>query len=404
MNSKRVKLTVVSLAIGLIMYSLSLLWEMDYTIKRPGSYQNVDYMARKLLRKNHKVINIWTEFDHDKFQYVTEVREYLLKCPHKCSVTNDPKDLVDSDAVFFHLTDLWIPNWEIGTKRTLPFPKESHPNQIWIIHNNEPPFSFFGNVDIFGDIFNWTMWYRSDATIYDPYGRAVNLDQVEKKVAREQYERRNIYSEKSKFMVGAVSNCKDAGRRYLLIDQMSTYLDIDMFGKCYGNTMCGTAWRDGNSDCDEVLRKYRFYLAFESSHCMDYVTEKYWYALDRHQIPVVNWKRKDLLSGYIPNSYINVYDFPSIKEFADFITIVNSNETLYNSYFEWRKQFTIDLTHRLPWCDTCERLHMMDVKYKPQTVNLSKYIDSDVCPPTTRREYSNVQKSAVSKRREYSNV
>ncbi|KAK3596044.1 hypothetical protein CHS0354_032569 [Potamilus streckersoni] len=393
MNVRRVKLLMLFATSGLIIFILRILPEGDFKLKRPRSFQNVDYTARKLLRKSNKIILLWTEYDHDNFKYLETVREHLQQCPHKCFVTNNRNELADSDAVFFHLTDIWIPNWKIGTKRTLLFPNESHPDQIWIIENSEPPFSFFGDVDIFGDIFNWTMWYRSDATIVVPYGRYIQLGEVDKSSVKKMYERRDIYSEKSKFMVGAISNCKDPGRRYLLVEEMSKYLDFTMFGQCYNKNMCGTSWRDGNVACNEELNKYRFYLAFESNQCKDYITEKYWNALDREQIPIVNWKRKDILSGYIPNSYINVYDFPSVKDFAEYIKLVNSNATLYNSYFEWRNYFSLDLTLRVSWCNLCEKLHKMDQKYERQIVDLKKYLYSDVCPPLTK-EFHDAEASA----------
>ncbi|KAL3874433.1 hypothetical protein ACJMK2_037445 [Sinanodonta woodiana] len=310
MNVRRAKLLMLFGASGIIIFILKILPEEDFKLKRPRSFQNVDYMARKMLRNSSKILLLWTEYDHAKMT-------------------------ADSGAVFFHLTDIWEPNWKIGTKGTIMFPKESHPEQIWIIENSEPPFSFFGDVDIFGNIFNWTMWYRTDATIVVPYGRYIQLDEVDKRSVKKMYERRNIYSEKSKFMVGAISNCKDPGRRYLLIDEMSKYLDFTMFGQCYKN-MCGIGLH----------------------------TEKYWNSLDRRQIPIVNWKRKDILSGYIPNSYINVYDFPSVKDFAEYIKLVNGNATLYNSYFEWSNEFTLDLTWRVSWCNLCEKLHKMDERYE----------------------------------------
>ncbi|KAK3593360.1 hypothetical protein CHS0354_021928 [Potamilus streckersoni] len=224
------------------------------------------------------------------------------------------------------------------------------------------------------------MSYRSDATIINPYGRYVKLDVLKSNNVRKGHDKQNIYSEKVKFIVGTLSDSIDPGEQYILIDEMSKYIDIEMLGKCYGNRVCGTVREDLNKDCDQKIKKYRFFLAFESKECKDYITEHYWRALDREQIPVVNWKRMDILSGYVPNSYINIYDFSSVKDFADYVTLVNRNETLYNSYFEWRKNFTIDLTGRRAWCDLCEKLHSMDKGYESQTVDFKKYIDSDICP------------------------
>lgn len=44
---------------------------------------------------------------------------------------------------------------------------------------------------------------------------------------------------------------------------------------------------------------------------------------------------KDFAPG--PNSFISALDFEGPRELAAYIKQVASNQTLYNSYFEWRK-------------------------------------------------------------------
>ena len=61
-----------------------------------------------------------------------------------------------------------------------------------------------------------------------------------------------------------------------------------------------------------------------------------------------------------PHSYINALDFPSIKELADYLSLLDRNDTLYNQYFWWKDHYEIrnkptDFRHGL--CRLCSILH-----------------------------------------------
>ena len=63
-------------------------------------------------------------------------------------------------------------------------------------------------------------------------------------------------------------------------------------------------------DCKEIIsKKYKFYFAFESSLCKDYVTEKFFEILPYDIIPVVYGYGS--YSTYVPKSgFINALDYP----------------------------------------------------------------------------------------------
>ena len=78
-----------------------------------------------------------------------------------------------------------------------------------------------------------------------------------------------------------VSNCKtDHTKRmeFARALERATTLRLDIFGQCGSVT---------SSPEDELWKRYRFYLAFENSHCKDYITEKFFKVLDHEVIPVV---------------------------------------------------------------------------------------------------------------------
>ena len=157
-----------------------------------------------------------------------------------------------------------------------------------------------------------------------------------------------------KFAMALVSNCKNT-ERIRLIRQLQRYIpdSIDFYGKC-GTHLC-------NTDCMNLTKTYKFYLAFENSvHCKDYITEKFWdNALLNGAIPVVKGAIKsDFLNQNIPNSsFIHVDDYQSVQDLAEYLVKVNRSESLFRSYHAWRNELKIVPNHVGIWCDLCNRLH-----------------------------------------------
>lgn len=61
-----------------------------------------------------------------------------------------------------------------------------------------------------------------------------------------------------------------------------------------------------------------------------------------------------------PHSYINALDFPTVKALADYLILLDKDDTLYNQYFWWRDHYEIrnqpeDFRHGL--CRLCSILH-----------------------------------------------
>lgn len=89
-----------------------------------------------------------------------------------------------------------------------------------------------------------------------------------------------------------------------------------------------------------VCRPYKFYVSIENSNCKDYVTEKFWKALnDRMTVPIVLARKyyKDL--GVPDDAYIAVDDFGTFGEFMAHVKKVNTDKDLYLKYHEWRKNW-----------------------------------------------------------------
>ena len=281
----------------------------------------------------------------------------------KCEVTTNRSEIAESAAVVFHASDYW------GLNKT-EIPKYRHPRQAWVFFSMEANPSMSGPLP--KHTFNWTMSYRRDSTFRTPYGGPYEKKSPEE-LKRDNITTLDYFSEKTKFAVIQVSNCRDTARRYRIINELSKYIDIEQFGNCSGNVLCelGTV---SFEECTNRLKHYKFYLAFENTYCRDYITEKYWQSqLNRHQIPIVAYS-KTTTQLLPPHSYINVFDFPSLKAVADKLMEVASNKTLYNSYFEWQNYYKS--VGRNAYCVMCEYLHS---NRTAQSVDLETWMKHDTC-------------------------
>ena len=151
------------------------------------------------------------------------------------------------------------------------------------------------------------------------------------------------------------SNCHSNSKRESYINELKKHVPIDVYGKCGGHGKI----EENNIWEPTVIKQYKFYLSFESSLCDGYVTEKLGKILygDSKIIPIVR--------GYIdynlvapPHSYINVADFASPEDLAEYLYYLNNNETAFNKYFEWKKYYTTIRNYRdYSFCLLCEKLN-----------------------------------------------
>ena len=251
----------------------------------------------------------------------------------QCELSYDKDRFVDSRAVLFHAPD----NPTLEEIKML----YSHPirsRQIWIFFTMETSLNAYYNKDILS-MFNWTMSYRLKSDIRFSYGYYnPKLEPISNSTDATGHII-NYAENKTGQIAWLVSNCGQ--RRDLLVKKLTTVLKVHVGGKCKYKYKEKIEQCVGGRLCNQTLRKYKFYLAFENSFCSDYVTEKYWLLpLENNMIPIVlggaNYKDPRLA---IPGSFINVFDFKNPKQLIEYIQKVDSNDTLFNSYFAWKKKY-----------------------------------------------------------------
>ena len=89
--------------------------------------------------------------------------------------------------------------------------------------------------------------------------------------------------------------------------------------------------------------KVRFQMPFRMRlSFQDYVTEKFYNVLPYNVIPVV-YNGADMSRFAPPNSFINVDDFKSLEQLAEYLTLVAANDELFASHFWWRDFYRLEV-------------------------------------------------------------
>lgn len=313
-----------------------------------------------------KVILLWTDwFDTPGWGFGLQ-HEPFLKCPVKnCFVTEDKGMLAQSDAVFFHMPKIS----EIT-------PPTKHFHQVWVFFTGEPA-SYWSTIPTqWKSLFNWTYTYRLSSDLTIPYGNVVSRDQPwTKNMAA-------LSKSKTKLIAWFVSRCKTQSRREDYVKLLQRYIDVDIYGYC-GPLQCR---KEENDNCLRMLdRDYLFYLSFENSFCIDYITEKFYAFATRDIVPIVRGGA-DYKNILPKNSFINTADFQSPKELAKYLAYLSKHPNEYAKYFSWKTQLMID-TERKPsailpelrnLCTACQRLNDVE-KYRNFYENIDVWWNKDAC-------------------------
>ncbi|CAF2100320.1 unnamed protein product [Rotaria magnacalcarata] len=137
-------------------------------------------------------------------------------------------------------------------------------------------------------------------------------------------------------IVWIISNCNAQNARQDFIRQLMKEIKIDSYGSCLNNRQ-GYAAR--MTDNIYAYKKYKFVIAIENSNCVDYVTEKLVKAVESGSVPIVAGRsgRPDYRRYMPDHSYINIFDYTSIKALADDLKRIATNKTLYESYLWFKK-------------------------------------------------------------------
>ena len=94
-----------------------------------------------------------------------------------------------------------------------------------------------------------------------------------------------------------------------------------------------------------------------------FILEKLQRGLESSMVPIVIGA-KDVRRVAPPGSYIHVLDYPSPRKLADYINLLDTNDTLYKNYFQWKENYRITGGNMRPFCQICQFLHSNRLKKK----------------------------------------
>ncbi|XP_075822910.1 alpha-(1,3)-fucosyltransferase 4 [Microtus pennsylvanicus] len=292
-----------------------------------------------------------------------------------CRLLTDRAAYGEAQAVLFHHRDLvkgppdWPPPWgaQVRTDEALELRVfDDHegaamlagealetagsrpPGQRWVWMNFESPSHTPGLRGLAKNLFNWTLSYRADSDVFVPYGflypRSHPTDQppgLAPPLAR-----------KRGLVAWVVSHWNEHHARVRYYHQLSRHVPVDVFGRA------GPGQPVPASGLLHTVARYKFYLAFENSQHVDYITEKLWRnAFLAGAVPVVLGPDRANYERFVPRgAFIHVDDFPNAASLAAYLLFLDRNVAVYRRYFHWRRSYAVHITSFWdePWCRTCQ--------------------------------------------------
>jgi hypothetical protein len=246
-----------------------------------------------------------------------------------------------------------------GDIRFDKLPIERNSEQIWLFWHDEPRGV---QKQAIAYQFNWTISYRFNAEAnIGAYGLTILRNKSLSLKAFDFYINQQFNNRQSN-AIWFVSNCRPQARLNYYKELQSYYSSIKVYGHCFLQNQTNKCHRQSDCESSELL-KNKFYLAFESQSCRDYVTEKFWRSLAYGIIPIVFGPRNKQSLERIapPNSFIYTGDFQSVLELAKHLNKIGRNRRLFSKYHRWRRFYDVlyqpeDIEH-YRFCELCYRLN-----------------------------------------------
>ncbi|XP_023315760.1 alpha-(1,3)-fucosyltransferase C-like isoform X1 [Trichogramma pretiosum] len=349
------------------------------------SCNNLSYVS-----EGHKTILYWNSFFSDRNFNMGEgfIAEH---CPlyNNCYAMNwrYAQSHEKFDAILFHGI-----NHQLNDK---DLPKKRSSEQKYIFMTLESPANRWISSK-FNDYFNATMTYKLDSDITWTYADIVDKTQrVIVPAARENIHWKSttemeaataatsldaeaesrldaLMNGKRKLAVWYRSNCITPSAREKYVEELERYANVDKFGSCSSNKGCPRG-----QDCfkTQIEPEYFFYLSFENSLCVDYVTEKFFDALKHYVVPVV-YGGANYSQFAPPKSYINALDFNSPKDLGQYLLTLSQNKTEYKKYFAWKKFYRVESPIKRVICDLCKFVN----EKTRRSYDISEWFSINSCP------------------------
>eukprot|EP00761_Pharyngomonas_kirbyi_P012338 gb/GECH01012365.1/.p1 GENE.gb/GECH01012365.1/~~gb/GECH01012365.1/.p1 ORF type:complete len:439 (+),score=90.72 gb/GECH01012365.1/:1-1317(+) len=270
--------------------------------------------TEKVLQRN--LTNYPITVYHSKTKYTN------MKCPIPCVWSNAARARDQGDGYAVDVPGV--------NPRNVPPRKHSQLKRIVMTMESEEYFpilkkpSFISSFDIVA-----TTRYDSDVPMpYFSYHLFGIFDPVQPKTA-------------SAPVAMFISNCRSKNGRMDYIRELMKYVPIHSYGRCMKNKTPEGKFATMKNKWKQKIKiaeTYKFTIAFENSNVPGYVTEKLFQPLVAGSVPI--YMGAPDVDRFVPspNSYLDTKDFSSPRALADFILELDSDNTKYQKYLEWKYQ------------------------------------------------------------------
>ncbi len=232
-------------------------------------------------------------------------------------ITHDRSRLPQAGAVVFHVPTL---------PAVLRLPKPA--GQLWVAWSMESAAMYPTLADgQFLRAFDLTMTYRLDSDVPVPYFEPGLLaDLLQPPAAKSAPAPAVLF----------LSNAEERSGRTEYAAELMRHISVDSYGRCLNNRTL--AEDRGRATLREVIRGYRFTLAFENSLAADYVTEKFFAPLAAGSVPV--YLGAPNVADFAPGErcHLDVRDFPGPRELAAHLTALAADEAAYAELLAWKRR------------------------------------------------------------------
>ena len=270
-----------------------------------------------------------------------------------CQFTHDRSLYNQSDAVLFYFYQ-----GRIDAQKC--FPQHRTPKQHWAAYFDAPPtYLKMKDMGDVGNVFNVTATYHQQADIHVPFGLCEKVPGAEDVKTDYAAGKRGLAS-------WFVSHCNTHNGRENYVEQLKKFIPINIRGKCSRigakDGLCKSNLPSDNlcRDAIDTMNSHKFYLSFENSNCVDYISEKVYKVMfpGMATVPVIMSGVTNLKEILPPHSFIDAKSFASPEELAKFLLVLNGDDKLYNEYFAWRSSYRCGLNWRpRSFCCDFARLH-----------------------------------------------
>lgn len=173
------------------------------------------------------------------------------------------------------------------------------------------------------DFFDIWMTYHTDSDIVVPYYDSDYSVRLYRPCHR-----------KSKNVCMFISSMVNSSRRQEYLLELMRYVDIDSYGQWQNNVILPSD--NGYKTKIDVMKDYRFTIAFENAIGNDYVTEKFYEPLLSGSVPV--YLGAPNIERFSPSRscFIDVRDYSGPESLARAINEYCVNDEKYTSFFDWK--------------------------------------------------------------------